>query len=68
MPSYRLLAGNLTVVETFDADDDSEAIDCAHMLSLNLPCEPRIFAARWGYLRLERQDGYLWQFLFAWIP
>jgi hypothetical protein len=68
MPSYRLLAGNLTVVETFDAEDDAEAITCAHGLSLEFPIPERTFAARWGYFRLERQQGHQWQFFFAWVP
>jgi hypothetical protein len=68
MPSYRVLAGSATVLETFDADDDGEAITCAHHLTLDLPCEERTFAARWVYFRLERQEGYDWRFLFAWVP
>jgi hypothetical protein len=68
MPSYRLLAGSATVLEAFDAEDDAGAIVLAHELSLDFPCEARTFAARWGYFRLERQDGYLWQLLFAWVP
>ena len=57
-----------TVLETFAADDDSDAIERAHKLSLDLPCEPRTFAARWGYFRLEREDGHGSQLLFAWVP
>jgi hypothetical protein len=68
MPSYGLLAGNVTVLEDFDAEDDGEATRRGHELSLDFPCETRTFAARWGYYRLERQDDYLWQFLFAWVP
>ncbi|WNV75164.1 hypothetical protein [Geodermatophilus sp. DSM 44513] len=68
MPSYRLLAGNLTVIETFDAEDDAEAITRAHGLALDFPIPECTFAARWGYFRLERQDGHLWQFFFAWVP
>ncbi|MDK3255753.1 hypothetical protein [Blastococcus capsensis] len=68
MPSYRLLAGRITVLETFDAEDDDEAINCAHKLSLDFPSEAQTFVARWGYFLLERQDGYLWRFLFAWVP
>jgi hypothetical protein len=68
MPSYRLLAGSTTVIDTFDAVDDGEAIDRAHELSLDFPCEAGTFIARWGYYRLDRQEGQLWQLLFAWVP
>jgi hypothetical protein len=68
MLSYRLLAGNETVIETFHAGGDDKAIQCAHRLSMDFPCHARTFAARWGYFRLERQDGYIWRFLFAWVP
>jgi hypothetical protein len=65
MPNYRLLAGDFTVIETFDADDDAEAIEWAHRLSLDFPMHERVFAARWGYFRLERRD-HVWAFFFAW--
>jgi hypothetical protein len=68
MPSYRLLAGSLTVIETFGAEDDAEAIRRANELSVGFPVADCTFAARWGYFRLERQHGCLWQFFFAWVP
>ncbi|MCW2742998.1 MAG: hypothetical protein JWR45_3420 [Blastococcus sp.] len=68
MPSYRLLAGPRTVLEVFAADQDGEAIERARRLSLEFPCEPQTFAARWGYFRLERQQDHVWHFLFAWVP
>jgi len=68
MPRYRLLAGERTVLEAFAAEQDGEAIVRARWLSREFPCEPRTFAARWGYFRLERQQDHVWQFLFAWVP
>lgn len=68
MPSYRLLAGDVTVLEIFVAEHDGEAIDCARRMSLDLPCDAEIFAARWRYFRLERQLNEGWRFLFAWVP
>jgi hypothetical protein len=68
MPSYRLLAGNFTVIEAFDAEDDAEAIRCAHGLSMDFPILERTLAARWGYFRLERRQADRWEFFFAWAP
>lgn len=68
MPSYRLLAGEQTVLEAFAAQQDGEAIEHARRLSHEFPCEPRTFAARWGYFRLERQQDHAWDLVFAWVP
>jgi hypothetical protein len=68
MRSYRLLAGHWTVVGTFDAEDDAQAITRARELSQHVPTADGAFAARWGYFRLERRHGYVWEFFFAWVP
>lgn len=68
MPSYRLLAGDVTVLDTFAAEHDGKAIDCARELSLELPWERASFVVRWRYFRLERQLDEGWRFLFAWVP
>ena len=68
MPSYRLLAGCTTVIETFDAENDRAAIQSAHKMSLEFGWEPGTFAARWGYFRLERRDALSWLLIFAWVP
>ncbi|UOY02466.1 hypothetical protein [Blastococcus sp. PRF04-17] len=65
MPSFRLLAGKGTVIETFDADDEAEAIECARRLSLEFPRRSPL-DDQW--LRLERRNGHRWELFFAWRP
>jgi hypothetical protein len=68
MLSYRLLVGQRTVIETFDAEDDAEAIAQAHELSKAIPIDESTFAARWGYYRLERCEAHEWRYFFVWVP
>ena len=68
MPSYQLLVGRWTVIETFEAEYDAEAIEQAHRLSNAFPIDESTFTARWGYFRLERWEAYVWRYFFAWVP
>ncbi len=68
MPSYRVLVGQRTVIETFDAGDDAEAIGLAHRLSQAFPIDESTFATRWGHFRLEKQASHGWQYFFIWVP
>lgn len=67
MPSYRLLAGQGTIVEIFDAADDEEACRRAREFSVGYE-RP---SPRWGTridLRVERFDGAHWACIYAWVP
>lgn len=67
MPSYRLLAGQGTVVETFEVADDEEARRRGRELSIGYERPGRRWGTRYD-LRVERQSGAHWVCVFAWVP
>lgn len=67
MPSYRLLAGQGTVVEMFDAADDEEAGRRGRECSVGYERPAPRFGTRFD-LRVERHEDNHWICVFAWVP
>lgn len=67
MPSYRVLAGQGTVVDCFNAPDDTAASRLARELSRGFQRPDTRFGSR-SDLRVERLDGGRWTCVYAWVP
>jgi len=67
MPTYRLLNGYGIPLETFDADDDVEALTCAHELATSyLPHQPP-HGRRPDFGLVRRGDDRWWP-VSSWVP
>ena len=49
MPSHRLVASGVTVLEIYDPEHDGAVMDCARELTQDRPCDDETFAARWRF-------------------
>lgn len=67
MSHYRLLAGDGTVVEAFEAADDQRACARGREVARKWADRDHVTAVR-GDFRVERCDGEIWRLIFAWVP